>query len=359
MKTQANTQAGRWRLALVLLLLAALWIRMPMPSMGWTHIDEKAFVNHPLGFFSGDLNPHFFNYPTLQLYLTAAIYLGYWATTGDELLDFVAWHTFVEAGDLLSLARGLTSLMAVLTVGVTACIGRRLYGPTWGLAAAGLLACAPLHVRFSHLAATDVPSVLWVSLTVLWAVRAVQSRNSRDMLLAGVFCGLAAATKYPGVFCGAAILTASWVGFPDHRIRVLFSSAAGAALAFSFASPYVLLDLHTAVRDITAMAREHATDGLLHTTANSSLDHLVTHNLRFGLGLLTCLAVAASLLWRRRACHSHVAGRAIRRMPGSAPLSNWSSRMKMRQTLTRSSTSQPPSMYASPAARLPPVAMRR
>ena len=55
-----------WRVALVLMLLAALWIRWPVPSMAWTHIDEKALVNHPLGFFSGDLNPHFFNYPTLS-----------------------------------------------------------------------------------------------------------------------------------------------------------------------------------------------------------------------------------------------------------------------------------------------------
>jgi hypothetical protein len=47
------------------MLLAALWIRWPVPSMAWTHIDEKALVDHPLGFFSGDLNPHFFNYPTL------------------------------------------------------------------------------------------------------------------------------------------------------------------------------------------------------------------------------------------------------------------------------------------------------
>lgn len=76
------------------------------------------------------------------------------------MLDFVAWHTFVDDGDILLLAGGLTSLIAVATVAVTACLGRRLYGPAWGLAAAGLLALAPLHVRFSHLATTGVPSVL-------------------------------------------------------------------------------------------------------------------------------------------------------------------------------------------------------
>ena len=109
-----------WLLALAVILLAALWVRWPVPSMAWTHIDEKAFVNHPLGFFSGDLNPHFFNYPTLQLYLAAGLYYAYWLTTDLELMDFVAWRIFVDAGDILLLARGLTSLMAVGTV---ACCG--------------------------------------------------------------------------------------------------------------------------------------------------------------------------------------------------------------------------------------------
>ena len=198
-----------WWGGLPLLLLLALWIRWPVPSMAWTHIDEKAFVSYPLGFFSGDLNPHFFNYPTLQLYLAALTYLGYWLSTGEALLDFVAWRTFIDAGDILLLARGLTTiarttatLMAVATVAVTACLGRRLYGSFWGLAAATLLALAPLHVRFSHLATTDVPSVLWSTLAVLWAVRSAQRGSTRDLILSGVFCGLAAATKYPGPSLG-------------------------------------------------------------------------------------------------------------------------------------------------------------
>ena len=75
--------------------------------------------------------------------------------------------------------------MAVATVAVTAYLGRRLYGPAWGFAAAGLLALSPLHVRFSHLATTDVPSVLWSSLAVLWAVRSVQRHSGRDLLILG------------------------------------------------------------------------------------------------------------------------------------------------------------------------------
>jgi hypothetical protein len=286
-----------WLLALAVILLAALWVRWPVPSMAWTHIDEKAFVNHPLGFFSGDLNPHFFNYPTLQLYLAAGLYYAYWLTTDLELMDFVAWRIFVDAGDILLLARGLTSLMAVGTVAVAAHLGRRLYGPIWGLAAAMLLALAPLHVRFSHLAATDAPSVLWSSLAVLWAVRATQRASSRDLIISGVFCGLSGATKYPGLLAGASILAATWVAFPGRRLGVLLPAAATALLTFACATPYVWLDGSTALTDLTVMTREHAL-GDLHSAVASGPLHLVGHNLRLGLGAGTCLAVTASLLWR-------------------------------------------------------------
>ena len=103
-------------------------------------------------------------------------------STSEELLDFVAWHPFVDDGDILTLARGLTSLMAVT---ITAYLGRPLCGPAWGLAAAGLLALSPLHVRFSHLATTNVPIVLWSSLAVLWVVRSVQRHSRRDLLILG------------------------------------------------------------------------------------------------------------------------------------------------------------------------------
>ena len=53
-------------------LLLGLWLRWPLLEPQWQHIDEQAFIDYPLGFWSGDLNPHFFNYPTLFMYTVAA-----------------------------------------------------------------------------------------------------------------------------------------------------------------------------------------------------------------------------------------------------------------------------------------------
>ena len=61
------------RFAFLLVFLVALLLHRPLPEPAWLQVDERSFVEFPLGFFGGDLNPHFFNYPTLHFYLCAAL----------------------------------------------------------------------------------------------------------------------------------------------------------------------------------------------------------------------------------------------------------------------------------------------
>ena len=61
-----------------LVVAAALWVRWPIPEPLWSHIDEQILVYTPLGFWSGDLNPHRFNYPSLQFYLNSFLYYCYY-----------------------------------------------------------------------------------------------------------------------------------------------------------------------------------------------------------------------------------------------------------------------------------------
>lgn len=287
----------RWAPSLAVVLAAGLWLRWPNPEPGWTHVDEGAFVTYPLGFFSGDLNPHFFNYPTLQLYLAAGVDYAWWVVAGQgDLIDFAAYRYFVDAGDILLLARGLATLMAVATIAATALLARRLYGDGGALFAAACLAALPLHVRFAHLAATDVPMALWSTLAVLWSVRATQGHRWGDLVAAGAFCGLAGATKYPGVLAFAAVVVASWQ-LPAHRLRALAAACLACIAAFAIATPFVWLDWRTALRDLSVMAGEHAV-GTAHGVALPPAVHLVVHNLRYGLGWLGLLGLAAALLWR-------------------------------------------------------------
>jgi len=282
------------------LLLLALWLRWPLPEPGWQHVDEWVYVVHPLGFWSGDLNPHFLIYPTFHLYLLSALYYLYYLFFSPESREaFVAYHFFVDDHDLVTLARGFNTLLAAGTVAVAVRLGRRLYGERAGWLAGLLLALMPLHVRLSHLANTDVPATLWTSLALLWSVRLVQEGGQRrDALVAGIFAGLAGATKYPAALALAPVLAAAWWSGPQ-RLKNAGAAALAALLAAALATPYVWLDWQQCWADLTTSARQHMVE-TEHRTEDAPWLHLVRHTLWHGLGLAGMASLTLALAWRPR-----------------------------------------------------------
>jgi hypothetical protein len=288
-----------WNLFLGGILLLSLFLRWPYPGPEWIHVDEWQFVLRPLGFWSGDLHPHFFFYPTFQFYLASLLYYPYYLLFhGGRIEHFVAYRYFVGGEDLIGLVRGLHSLMAVGTVGVCAFLGRRLFGPLGGLLAALGLAAMPLAVRFAHLANTDTPMVLWVGLATLWGVRIVQEGRLSDCLWAGVFVGLAGGTKYPGALVALPVGLACWLRVSSLRDWGIWLSGGAAVLTFSLASPYVLLDAREALGALADMGATH----VLSETHNSgaSWTHMLRVNLRYGLGLVGLLMLIPGLFWNPR-----------------------------------------------------------
>ena len=286
----------RWGTGAILLL--ALALRWPVPSPAWTHFDEIAFIVLPLGFWSGDLNPHYFNYPTFHFYLSSFLYLLYYlATSAESVEQFVAYHLLVDGRDLLALVRGANTLLAVATVGAVACLGRRLYGVREGLLAALILATMPLAVRFAHLAIVDTPAVFWAVMALLWAVRARQEGHVRDFLAAGIFTGLAGATKYPAVLVAVPVATAILLGRPWPQRRSLWV-VSGAALSFALATPFTWLDAGQFWAHFADMGRTHLL-AESSTKEQTWLYHL-RYTLRHGLGAVAAVAVVLSLLWSVR-----------------------------------------------------------
>ena len=264
-------------------VLLSLWLRWPLPAPEWSHFDEESLVLIPLGFWSGDLNPHFFNYPTLQFYLVSLLYfVKFTLAESGPLEQFVAYRYFVDGGDLLSLARACSTVMAAATVAVTAFLGRLIYGSAGGLLAALVLALMPLSVRFGHLANTDTPAVLWVSLALVFAVRMRQRGTHVDALVAGLFVGLAGATKYPAALVGVPVAAAALLRTPSLRHPGIWCAGAAAVLSFSAATPYVWLDSAAFWKDFAQMGRDHL---LPNATVERPFFFHLRHTLRFGLGL--------------------------------------------------------------------------
>ncbi len=292
--------ARYWSSALTLILVVALFLRWPFPEPSWTHVDEWVLVVFPLGFWSGDLNPHFFNYPTFHLYLLSAIYYLYYLLAGESTAThFLTYRYFVDDADLVAIARGVGSLMSAGTVGACAFLARRLYGSMGGLVAASFAAVMLLPVRFSHLAITDNPAVLWITLALLWAVRMVQERGRWDAAVAGVFVGLATATKFPSALIAVAVVVAAFMIKPTLRQHHLWVAGASGLATTLLVTPYVFLDWSTAWSFVATMGKFHIFANEASPDEASLLYH-VRHNLRYGLGVVGLVFAACGMLWRFR-----------------------------------------------------------
>ena len=305
-KTECAPWARSMILAVILLLAAGLrlWaLGFGLPS--WFHPDDYSFVFFPLQFFSGDLNPHFFTYPTLHYYLLGLLYGLYFCLqkflgAGYSLEQFLALHYFWDRTQLMWIARLVNALLGVGTVAWTAALGGQVYGRRAGWIAAALLAVCTLHVRQSHLAGVDIGMTFWFVGATWAAVRLLQRERTLDYLLAGILVGLAAASKYPGGLAGGAVLAAHLVArrrFFDPRLW----AAAGAALAcFVAGSPYVLVDFQTFQAHFLHQAVH------LKTGHGQALGYGWWYHARFslvqGLGWPALLAAAAGafLAWRQR-----------------------------------------------------------
>jgi 4-amino-4-deoxy-L-arabinose transferase-like glycosyltransferase len=202
-----------------LIVALGLWLRLS--GLGWSLPDRR----HPLATYHPDelinLNaalsadiPHgkfdigFYNYGAFYFYLVSlaqTVGRGYglipatppWPADRPPLspVEEMARAAPEQAGLFLA-GRLVTALLGTATIAVVFAFGNRLFGKQTGLLAAFLYAIAPLAVLHAHFLTVDVPATFFVALALLWAARLLKSPAWKDCALAGVWAGLAAATKY-------------------------------------------------------------------------------------------------------------------------------------------------------------------
>jgi 4-amino-4-deoxy-L-arabinose transferase-like glycosyltransferase len=191
------------------LRLVGIQYGLPFPLL---NPDERNIVPRAWAMtHGGGLDPHWFDYPTLVMYVLAPVQ---------------AWQH-----EPSYLAARLT-MVAIGLAGVAAAwwLGRAAYGPVAGFVAAAAVAVETTYVGYSRMAVTDVP--LTVGVTVALALMV-----SGRIELAGLAVGLAASAKYPGILLLAPLVAAAW-----GRWRRLAIAVGLAVVAFAATSPYVLID---------------------------------------------------------------------------------------------------------------------
>jgi 4-amino-4-deoxy-L-arabinose transferase-like glycosyltransferase len=248
------------RAGLVLALVAAALLRFWALSQGIGFspgVDEPEIMDRAVRMMkTGDLNPHFFDYPTLYIYVQAVVAVvrflfgamaGKWGALAQaQTEDFYLW------------GRAVTAILGTGTVWIVYRVGLR-WGSRTALLAAALLAVMPMHVRESHYVLTDVPVTFLVMLTCLLSLRAHERATLAAFAMAGAAAGLAGATKYNGILAVlmpllTCVMTPSLR--PSRVVAVLWTIA-GMLAGFLIAAPYTFLDLPHFLNQFARLSSEY------------------------------------------------------------------------------------------------------
>lgn len=189
--------SGWLPLGVGLALLSALLIPLNLLASQPFHHDEALYATWALEIASGH-NPWLaevpLDKPPLFLYVVAG---------AMRLL-----------GTTAAVARLPSLLATVVTVGLTFWLGRTLYSPGVGLLAAWLVALSPLTILFAPTAFTDP---LLTTLALAACLAAASGRAG----WAGLWLGLAIATKQQGLFFGPLVAALFVAGSRDSwRLKV-------------------------------------------------------------------------------------------------------------------------------------------
>ncbi len=192
----------------LIIRLVGIWPNIGHPDEGVLQVYSWKLVDSVISKF--DFNPHIYKYGTLNFYLHALVslpvFLAYYLLkiiepvfSQSPILSFSQIHTLAisDIDEILFIVgRSLTAVLGTATVLVTYLIGKRLFSKQVGLIAALLISITPTHVKDSHYVTTDIPMVLFILMSFYFLVRLIEDKRVKWYILAGIFIGISATTKF-------------------------------------------------------------------------------------------------------------------------------------------------------------------
>jgi 4-amino-4-deoxy-L-arabinose transferase-like glycosyltransferase len=268
------------------------------------HADEGRIVARAVRALSGDPDPRFFNWPSLYIYVLAAVYALAFGVR-ESLTLFPADPT-----SFYLLGRAVTASLGTVTIGVLYLLAAPWYGRLVAGLAALFLAVDLLHVHDSQYVTTDVPLTCLVALGLLITMRYLRDGRGRQAVGAGLVAGLATSMKYPGGLLLLPLVVAHSLrrrAAPGQdRPPVVTPALGGAALAglaaFVAGTPYAVLTPGAFVRGVVDEVREiRSVQFGNEADLPGHLFHLL-HSLPEAMGVPLLLLAAGGLgilAWRR------------------------------------------------------------
>ena len=256
-------------------------------------------------YFHGSIEQDIFTYPPLfMLAVAAALWLVFRKLPSIlSRMNVRVVPSEPSTAAARTTARVLSAVSGVISVWLLFRVGARLFGRPTGFVSAACLALAFLHVRDSHFGVTDVPMTCMVLVAFLAIVKLSESGSHQDLAAAGIWTGLAVATKY-----NAALLALpACFALLDDPLRRPAQVRLGRAVlfcaimtsAFLIVCPYSVISHQKFVADVMDVSH-HLANGHGPDLGRGWVYHFTT-TLRYGLGAPLLAAGVVGLLlmvWR-------------------------------------------------------------
>ncbi len=221
---------------------------MPYPL----HADEAFITQSALRMLvSGDHNPHFFNYPSLPIYLTRACME--WGAKMAKRRSEIAYvgqiesvaYPYYRPATVLWPARIAFALLAVVALFFVGLVDRCNTGAKSSLWVSPLLLSLSGQFLFHswRYLNVDIIGLSFVSLGLWHLLATLYDPSLRHRaVIAGILCGLAAACKYPLAMLALPYLLTIWFYRPKQFLLYGFCLFATMILTFAILVPYSVID---------------------------------------------------------------------------------------------------------------------
>jgi hypothetical protein len=310
----------KWHcLILAVITLIAGWLRFSAINFGLPdqlRPDEELLVSRALGVRPDSGAPTPAVYPDGQIFLVHGVLRSYATVTGTGQ-DLRLAYAGDNGARAFSIARLVTAAMGTATVPIVYLAAASIYGPVAAIISSVLLALSFIHVRDSKFAKTEVPAGFWLALSILMMLRIPARGRVIDYGLAGLFCGLAAATHYSSGAIAIGILVAH-LEARRREGKSLFGSlfdpricVAGAVsiVAFLAANPSFILEWQQTAKTYAEMRNVYLMWNGGNTPAGFGWSWLLGLGMPRGFGIEVELLLLAALL-----------GVVVHRKPGTPAL---------------------------------------
>lgn len=243
----------KYRIEILTILIVILAFYFRTFNVNWDnnfyfHPDERAIamfttpLKFPVGLseflsIQSPLNPHFFAYGSLPLYLLKVL---------GEAFSFIN-PLYNEYGGIHIIGRLISATLDTSTVFVIYLIGTIIANKRSGAVASLLYACSVFPIQLSHFYAVDSMLTFFMTTTIYIILKYIGKANLRNAIFIGLFFGLALATKISSAIIFIGIIYSFLINYFSNKkikagiirfIVLIFATFS----VFVITQPYTVID---------------------------------------------------------------------------------------------------------------------